>query len=170
MGIAGQCQTSLLPVAPDWPWWWNANARLRQLINWRNADARLTFFGVLAFTCDFSTQYSKSNTISSHVSRCRVYHFPLPAVWTCRGYPFHHQQHQKYGPAGCMPFHCHQYGCAVGIPFNLQQYGCERCTPFPPPAVWMCTVQGVSQSIVWSANIQGVYIPFYPFPPFLSVF
>jgi hypothetical protein len=58
------------------------------------------------------------------------YHFPLIAVWTSSAYPFHLHQHQRYGRAGCIPFHCQQYGRAGCIPFHCQQYGRAACIPF----------------------------------------
>ncbi len=54
------------------PWCWNADAGLRQLTTGRNADVGITFL------------------------RHSGIHFPLPAVWTCTGFPFHHHQQQLF--------------------------------------------------------------------------
>ncbi len=70
--------------------------------------------------------------ISSCLWTCRMYHFPLPAVWTFAGYPFHHRQHQQNGRAGCITFNSQQYGrpCTLRLPFHRQQYALAGCIRF----------------------------------------
>jgi hypothetical protein len=115
---------------------------------------------------------ARINPISSLLWRCRVYHFPLPVVWTCSQYPFHHHKHQmelqgvsittgcqQHGRAGCIPFHCQQYGRAGCIPFRRQQHGrpqpevwtCRVC-PFPPLAVWTRRVYSFPPPAVWTCT------------------
>ncbi len=111
------------PAVPDdWPWCRNADAGLRQLTTGRNADAGLTFFGILVFRhlhvifqhftatvtpCTTSRLWTcrAIGCIPSHhqhaVRTCRVYHFPPPAVWTCRVYPL--------SPSSCSTETCMVY-------------------------------------------------------------
>jgi hypothetical protein len=86
-----------------------------------------------------------------------VNHFPPPAVWTCRVYPFHRQQ---YGRAGCIPFHHHAvvWTCRV-YPFppppnSIERSGCIL------PTDSRKNVHGVSLSTAKSMDVQGV--PFLP--------
>jgi hypothetical protein len=64
----------------------------------KKSEAALTFLWLsgIYIQYDLSISYSKNNTISSCLWTCRVYQFPLPAVWKCTEYPFHHYQQQLF--------------------------------------------------------------------------
>ncbi len=77
---AGQCQTNPWPAAPDWTLLPECQCR-SEAADYRTKCRCGTNYGIPAFTYDFSISYSKNNTIRSCLWTCRMYHFPLPAVF-----------------------------------------------------------------------------------------
>ncbi len=110
------------------------------------------------------------------------YHFPLPAVWKCSGYPFHHHQHQQYGRAGCIILHrqqnggqgcIHFHGRPGCIPFRRQLYGGPGCILFYHQQYGRahqhyghagCTYSMYPSPSLTDVDVQGVqYVSFFPF-------
>ncbi len=111
----------------------------------KNDDAGLTFLRQDGFTYDFLISYSKNNTISSCLWTCRVYHFPLPTVWMCIGYPFHHHQHQQHGSLDVQ-----------GVFIFTASSTDVQVDPFPLPTVWTCRAYTFPQTSVMDLQLQGV--------------
>jgi hypothetical protein len=99
---AGQCRTNPWPAVPDWTLMPECRCRTEGVDYRKKYRCRTNFSP--AFTCDFSISHSKNNTISICLWTCRVYHFPLPAAWTCSRFPFHNHQNKQYESAWCTPF------------------------------------------------------------------
>ncbi len=84
--IAGQCRTNPWPAVPDWTLMPEYQCRTEGAYYRKKCRCRTNF-------CPASCLWT-----------FRVYHFPLPAVWTFTGYPFHNHQNQQCGRAGRTSF------------------------------------------------------------------
>ncbi len=80
--IAGQCRTNPWPAVRDWILMpkcqcWTVGADYRKKCQcWTN------------FSPVFWHLHMITPSAAVHIWTCRVYHFPIPAVWKCSGYPF----------------------------------------------------------------------------------
>jgi hypothetical protein len=110
----------------------------------RNADAEVTFSGILTFRhlhIIFPASFSKSKT-------CISFHYLQYGCIGC--VPFCIQQ---YGRPGCIPFYHHQYGRAglsLSTTSSIYLQGASLSTASS------MDVKGVSTSIASSMDIQGV--------------
>ncbi len=132
----------------------DADAGLRQLTSGRNADAGLTFFRHLHMG-------HKSNTSSN-------LRFPLPAVWTCSGYPFHHHQRQQYGRALVQGVSISTTSSMGVQGVSLYAASCMDVQGVSLSTTSSMDLQGVSLSTAISMDMQGVplsrvYVSFSPF-------
>ncbi len=141
--MAGQCRTNPWPAVPGWSWCRNAAAGLTQLTTGKNADAELTFPGILTLRHWRCLRFHR--TLCGHEG----YSFLQSTLWTWGYIPFYHQQGLDCGwSEGVSLFHSRQSKHEGVSLFHSRQSKHEgvslfstssvemRLYPFPKSTVW----------------------------------